>query len=93
MSDHDHLEGIAHEFFQWLTAEEERQSLVDLLVPVLRHVWTFQPKTKSNFARESANEIAIACSLDWITTSIHGEGWGDIWRITADGLAILEQQE
>lgn len=43
-------------------------------------------KTKSNFARKYANEVAIAASIGLITTRLNGVNFGTTWYITKQGL-------
>ena len=57
---------------------------------VLHTVWTCQVTTKSDFARENADYIAMAASMGLITTRIMNEVYGRQWQITADGLYALE---
>ena len=49
--------------------------------------------TKSQMAREYANEIAILASLGYISTEFMEGSYGNIWLATANGLAWLEVME
>lgn len=48
-------------------------------------------KTKSNFARELANEVAVAASIGLITTRTKGNQYGTTWYITKQGLESLNE--
>lgn len=61
------------------------------LKKTLHTVWTCQVTTKSDFARENADFIAMAASMGFITTRIMSEVFGRQWQITANGLQALEQ--
>ena len=59
------------------------------LTNVLEEIYSYPITTKSNFAREYATEIAYL-SCDKMITVIDYDGmWGNIWRITIDGLIKL----
>lgn len=60
---------------------------------VLRRAWLTGFKTKSNFARLRANEIAIAASLGMISTKIGKEQFDRTWHITRKGLSLLGDEE
>jgi hypothetical protein len=56
---------------------------------VLERAWLGGFRTKSDFAREHADHIAIASSRKLITTlRLDGE-FGRTWQITPAGLSIL----
>lgn len=63
--------------------------MIDRVNVVLRKAWLGGFMTKSNFAREFANEVAIAASLGLITTKIGRESFDRTWRITRKGLDHL----
>lgn len=46
-------------------------------------------KTKSNFAREYANEIAAAASEGFLTTKFADGSFTRSWRLTPLGLSVL----
>jgi hypothetical protein len=58
---------------------------------VLQTVWTCQVTTKSDFARENADYIAMAASMGLITTRIMTAVFGRQWQVTAKGLHALEE--
>lgn len=62
-----------------------------LLKQVLHTVWTCQVTTKSDFAREHADFVAMAASMGLISTRIMEEVYGRQWQITSRGLAALEE--
>lgn len=56
---------------------------------VLKKAWLEGFRTKSNFAREFADEVAIAASLGLITTKIGKDHFDKTWHITRKGLDHL----
>jgi len=61
------------------------------LKQVLQTVWTCQVTTKSDFARENADYIAMAASMGLISTRIMSNVYGRQWQVTAKGLDALEK--
>lgn len=59
---------------------------------VVRKAWLEGFRTKSNFARLRANEVAIAASLGLITTKIGKEQFDKTWHITRKGLSLLGEE-
>ena len=45
--------------------------------------------TKSDFSRENATRIAEASSRGLITTETPLDGFGNVWRVSPDGLVAL----
>lgn len=62
----------------------------DKLYTVLKDIWQYQVTTKSDFAREFADFIAMAASMGLISTRITETVYGRQWQITARGLVALE---
>lgn len=60
---------------------------------VLRKAWLQGFRTKSDFARQFANEVAIAASLGLISTKIGSERFDKAWHITRKGLGFLQESE
>lgn len=60
---------------------------------VLRKAWLQGFRTKSDFARQFANEVAIAASLGMISTKIGAERFDKAWHITRKGLTFLQESE
>jgi hypothetical protein len=60
------------------------------LHPVLNKAWNGGFKTKSDFARIHANQVAVCASLGFITTRRAGFTFGTTWLITKEGLEILK---
>lgn len=59
------------------------------ILPVLKRAWEAPFTTRSDFARRHIEQVAIAACLGLLT--VHGTtGWGRIWRITSNGLQLLE---
>lgn len=57
------------------------------LVTVLERAWTKPFKTKSDFARQNADMVAMAASDGFITTKIATGFHGREWLITPLGLS------
>jgi hypothetical protein len=57
--------------------------------PVLRKAWLHGFRTKSDFARLHADEVAIAASLGLITTKIGSQRFDRNWHITRKGMGYL----
>lgn len=74
------------------------------LLGLLQRVWTYAITTKSDYAREYADEIAQASSAGFLTTQVapgyvsdEGEilmavAYGRLWKITPTGLQFLYDQ-
>jgi hypothetical protein len=56
---------------------------------VLKRAWLVGFRTKSNFAREFADEVAIAASLGLISTKIGKDKFDRAWHITRKGLDYI----
>lgn len=65
------------------------------LLPVLRRAWESPFTTRSDFAREHIETVAMAACLGLLTVKHHNtlNEWGKTWRITAQGLQLLENTE
>lgn len=59
------------------------------VIVVLKRAWLVGFRTKSNFAREFADEIAIAASLGLISTKIGKDQFDKTWHITRKGMDYL----
>lgn len=59
------------------------------LLIVLNTILYDHPTTKSNFAREYANEIAELCSRGYITVIGVGGYTVNVWDITDSGIKLL----
>lgn len=46
--------------------------------------------TKSDFARENADAVAMLACCGLISTHMQDETWTNLWKITGDGLTFLE---
>ena len=57
---------------------------------VLDRAWRNPFTTKSDFAREAADYVAIASFEGMITTKIATDTWGNEWLITDLGMAFRE---
>lgn len=56
---------------------------------VLRRAWLQGFRTKSNFAREYADQVAIAASVGLISTKIGKDQFDKTWHITRKGMDFL----
>lgn len=65
---------------------------IERLLPVLRRAWESPFTTRSDYARDNMEDVAMAACLGLITVKHHNtlHEWGRTWRITAAGLAQLE---
>jgi hypothetical protein len=65
------------------------------LAPVLHRAWASPFTTRSDYARENTEQVAVAACLGLITVKHHNtlNEWGRTWRITAAGLQLLENLE
>jgi hypothetical protein len=67
------------------------------LTEVLERAWKSGFSTKSDFAREHADFVAMAASDGFITTRIAAGLYGRDWQITPSGLkhlyALLDMEE
>lgn len=59
------------------------------VIVVLKRAWLVGFRTKSNFAREFADEVAIAASLGLISTKIGKDQFDKTWHITRKGMDYL----
>lgn len=68
--------------------EKEREQR---LLFLLQRVWTYAFTTKSDMARDYADELAEASSRGFLTTQVvHGRDmFGRVWKITVPGLLWL----
>lgn len=62
--------------------------ITEEVLDVLWHVWDCPTTTKSNIAKERADEFAIAASEGLITVR-QGDYYGRVWRVTPRGLSLL----
>jgi hypothetical protein len=64
-----------------------------MLTRVLRVVWRQLPRVKSDYARKAAEYIAMAASLNLITTKIGPQRFAQAWHITSKGLTWLNEKD
>lgn len=65
----------------------------DRLNRVLRAIWLEQVSVKSDMARKEADVIAMAASLQLITTKVGAQRFAKTWLITSKGLKWLDEKE
>lgn len=63
----------------------------EVIATVLEQAWQGGFKTKSNFARHMANEVAICASLGLISTKLQGTKFGTKWFITKTGMEYYNE--
>lgn len=68
-----------------------RKHINENLEAVLNEAWRGGFSTKSDFARAYADFVAMAASLNWITTRIMVDVFGRDWQCTSKGLAALNE--
>jgi len=59
------------------------------MLEVLERAWTSPFKTKSDFARQYADHIAMAASDGFLTTKLATGLYTRMWQITPKGLSYL----
>jgi hypothetical protein len=60
---------------------------------VLRGVYREKVRVKSDYARKEADIIAMAASLQLITTKVGAQRFAKTWLITSKGLTWLNEEE
>jgi hypothetical protein len=60
---------------------------------VLRAIWREQVRVKSDMARKEADVIAMAASLQLITTKVGPQRFAKTWLITSKGLTWLNEKD
>lgn len=68
-------------------------SVLDRLNAVLTQAWSQPFRVKSDYARAQADIVAMAASLQMITTKIGTAKFANSWRITIRGQSWLQEQE
>jgi hypothetical protein len=63
------------------------------LAPILFKAWQTGFAVQSNFARENAGHVAMAASMQLITTRVTEGVYSSIWQITAKGIRLLNELE
>lgn len=59
----------------------------------LDHIWRNSVSVKGVFARDFADIIAMAASMQLITTRVGPGCFGGAWQITAKGLKYVNETE
>jgi hypothetical protein len=65
----------------------------DRLHRTLKACWRENVRVKSDYARKEADIIAMAASLQLITTKIGKQRFAKTWLITSKGLTWLNEEE
>ena len=63
----------------------------DRLAPILHEAWKSGFAVQSNFCRANANLVAMAASMQLVTTRITEGVYGSTWQITAKGIRLLNE--
>ena len=71
--------------------DENTEIALLAMYEVLIESWAGGFTTKSKFARESANIIAVAATEGLITTRLEEEVWGNRWMITEKGMNFMKE--
>ena len=71
--------------------DENTEIALLAMYEVLIEAWAGGCTTKSKFARESANIIAVAATEGLITTRLEEEVWGNRWMITEKGMNFMKE--
>lgn len=80
---------MSEEHGQTSISDEEMAVILSLYTVVQRA--RQQPfTTKSLFAREFANEIALCASEQYITTRVNDQAFSNVWMVTHEGLEFIE---
>lgn len=68
--------------------EEDRDGILAYKVLSRSHFEGFT--TKSDYARDHADIVAMLACVGFISTQIGSYQWSNLWKITADGLTFLQ---
>lgn len=71
--------------------DENTEIALLAMYEVLIESWAGGFTTKSKFAREAANIIAVAATEGLITTRLEEEVWGNRWMITEKGMQFMKE--
>lgn len=63
----------------------------DELGPILYEAWKNGFAVQSNFARTNAGHVAMAASMQLITTRVSEGIYSSVWQITAKGIRLLNE--
>ena len=74
-------------------AGETHTDVEERLHRALKACWRENVRVKSDFARKEADIIAMAASLQLITTKIGKQRFAKTWLITSKGLTWLNEEE
>ncbi len=73
-------------------SEEEAEGMASIYMTV--HMARVKPfKTKSDFARMMATEVALAACEGLISTRLNESQFSNVWMITAEGMKWLDEVE
>jgi hypothetical protein len=65
----------------------------DQLTEVLRTIWKSSVRVKSDFARKHAHIVAMAASLQMVTTKVGDNTFAHAWHITSKGIQWIREHE
>lgn len=67
--------------------------MIDRVNSVIEKAWLQGFRTKSNFARIYADEVAIAASLGFISTKIGKDTFDKTWHVTIKGIKFMGEKQ
>jgi hypothetical protein len=70
-----------------------RPDLETRLAELLLRVWNEKVSVKSDYARANADVVAVAASLQLITTQVGVGSFARAWNISTRGLSWLNERE
>jgi hypothetical protein len=70
-----------------------QKRIEDDLAPILFKAWKEGFAVSSNFARQNAGPVAMAASMQLITTKVSASVYSSNWQITAKGIRLLNELE
>ena len=73
-----------------MSISDEEMAVVLNIYSVVQRARLQPFTTKSLFARQFANEIALCASEQYITTRVNDNSFSNVWMVTLEGLEFIE---
>lgn len=70
-----------------------QQSELGGLLSVVKHAWLYGFSLQAGFARRNAAHVAMAASMQLISTQVEKAEYGRTWRVTSKGLRWLNEHK
>jgi hypothetical protein len=70
-----------------------RKHIEEALGPILFKAWQTGFTVQSDFARKNMGHVAMAASMQLITTRVTEGVYSSMWQITAKGIRLLNELE